>query len=105
MYISYAILAMTVYTIVILKVKCPNFDIIFLMRLLLSIGFGYILYVPVISMLMDVFICTQEAKGFVFFDIDCNTECWDNSHIAYTIMTSFALVQIIPLGMYIRVKF
>ena len=105
MYMSYAILAMTVYTCFILKVKCPNFDIIFLMRLILSIGIGYVLYVPVISMLMDVFICTQEAKGFVFFDIDCNTECWDNSHIAYTIMTSFALVQFISLGMYLRVKF
>ena len=52
------------------------------MRLLLSIAFGYVLYIPVISMLMDIFICTQKANGIVFFDIDCNTECWDTTHIA-----------------------
>ena len=76
-----------------------------MMRFILSIVFGYVLYVPVISMLLDIFICSEQANGFVFFDIDCNTECWDNSHIAYCIMTSVALVQIIPLGIYLRVKF
>ena len=55
-------------------------------------------------MIMDIFICTEEAKGHVFFDIDCKTECWDTIHIAHAICASFSLVYIIPLGMYLRLK-
>ena len=104
MYISYAILATAIFTFTILKVKIPNLDIIFIMRLLLCIGCGFILYIPVISMFMDIFICSEEAKGTVFFDIDCNTECWDFTHIVYAAFSSFALAQIIPAGMFFRVK-
>ena len=56
-------------------------------------------------MLIDIFICTEESKGIVFFDIDCTTECWDTTHIAYTVFSSFALVQIIPAGMYLRARY
>ena len=56
-------------------------------------------------MLMDIFICTEEAKGSDFFDIDCNTDCWDNIHMLHAIFASFALVIIIPSGMYVREKF
>ena len=56
-------------------------------------------------MLMDIFICTEQAKGITFFDIDCNSECWDSTHIAYFVFASFTLVQIIPTGMYLRVKY
>ena len=56
-------------------------------------------------MLMDVFICTEEASGIPFFDIDCNTDCWDSIHIAHCAFASFALIQVIPVGMYFRVKF
>ena len=96
---------MTILTSILLKVKCPNIDIIFILRLFLCIGFGFVLYIPVISMIIDVFICTEEAKGVVFFDKDCNTECWDISHIGYATMASLALILIIPVGMYLRVKF
>ena len=54
---------------------------------------------------MDVFICTEEASGIPFFDIDCNTDCWDSIHIAHCAFASFALIQVIPVGMYFRVKF
>ena len=56
-------------------------------------------------MLIDIFICTEEAKGIVFFDIDCNNECWGFRHLVYCILTSFVLVQVIPAGMYLRMKF
>ena len=56
-------------------------------------------------MIMDIFICTEEAKGTAIFDIDCNTECWDNIHIGHATFASIALLQIIPVGMYIRVKY
>ena len=56
-------------------------------------------------MLMDIFICTEKAKGITFFDIDCNSECWDSTHIAYAAFASFAIIQIIPIGMYLRVKY
>ena len=56
-------------------------------------------------MIMDIFICTEEAKGTAIFDIDCNTECWDSIHIGHATFASIALLQIIPVGMYIRVKY
>ena len=105
MYISYAILSATIFTLVLLKIESTNIDIVHQMRLLLCIGFGFVLYIPVISMLMDIFICTEQAKGITFFDIDCNSECWDSTHIAYFVFASFTLVQIIPTGMYLRVKY
>ena len=74
MYISYAILSATIFTLVLLKIESTNIDTVHQMRLLLCIGFGFVLYIPVISMLMDIFICTEQAKGITFFDIDCNSE-------------------------------
>ena len=70
MYIVHAIFATTLFTILILVVKLPNIDIIYYMRLIMCLCFGFILYIPVISMIIDIFICTEEAKGIVFFDID-----------------------------------
>ena len=84
--------------------KCPNIEIVYFTRLLLCSGLGFILYIPVISMIMDIFTCTEEAKGTAFFDIDCNTECWDSIHIEHATIASIALLQIIPVGMFIRVK-
>ena len=103
MYISITILVLIILSVIILKSKWPEVDTIYLMRLLLTIVFGFVLYIPVIWMLVDIFICTEEAKGTVFFDIDWNTECWDN--IEYPALASFALVLAIPSGMYLRVKF
>ena len=71
----------------------------------MCIGFGFILYIPLISMLIDIFICTEEAKGIVFFDIDCTTECWDTTHIAHAVFSSFALAYLIPTGMYLRARY
>ena len=105
MYLSYSLFVSTIFTIVLLKLKFPNIDIIFFIRLITCIGFGFLLYIPLISMLVDIFICTEEAKGMVFFDIDCNTECWDTTHMAYAVLSSFALVQIIPAGMYLRARY
>ena len=106
MYIGYIIVFMSVYTVAILSLKwCPNVDLMFYMRLLLSIGFGYLLFIPALSMLMDIFICQEEAKGIVFFDIDCNTEWWDQTHIIYLIAVCVSLTLVVPSVMYIRVKF
>ena len=57
------------------------------------------------SVIIDIFRCTEEANGTVFFDIDCNTECWDSIHIEYATIVSIALFQIMPVGMFIRVKY
>ena len=70
MHISYAIFLVIMFTFTIVKVKCPSNDILYLMRLLLPIGCGYVLYLPLMSMMMDIFICTEQAKETVFFDID-----------------------------------
>ena len=63
MYISYAIAGLTICTAIILRIELPKSDFIFLMRLLLTVLSGYVLYIPVISMLIDIFICNQEVKG------------------------------------------
>ena len=105
MYIAYAIFALTICSLVTLNINCPNIDIIYFIRLLLCMGLGFIIYIPVISMLMDIFICTEQANGSVFFDIDWNTECWDNIHIGHASLASIVLFQIIPVGMYLRVKY
>ena len=55
-------------------------DLVFTVRLMFSIGCGFVLYIPVISMLMDIFIWTEKAQGSAFFDIDWNSECWDSEH-------------------------
>ena len=70
MYISYAVFALTICSLIILKIKCPHIDIIYFTKLLMCLGLGFIIYIPVISMLMDIFICNEQAKGTVFFDID-----------------------------------
>ena len=70
MYIVFAILFATIFTFIILRVELYNIDMIYIMKLLLPIGCGYILFLPCISMLMDIFICTEEARGNAFFDID-----------------------------------
>ena len=54
-------------------------------------------------MLMDIFMCSEEVNGTAFFDIDCNSDCWDNIHIAATLVSVFFLMIIIPIGMYIRI--
>ena len=105
MYIAYAIFALTICSLIIVKIKWPTIDIIYLVRLLLWMGCGFILYIPVISMLMDIFICTEQAKGTVFFDIDWNTEWWDSIHIGHASFALIALFQIIPVVMYLRVKY
>ena len=61
------------------------------------------LYIPAVSMLMDIFMCSEEVNGTAFFDIDCNSDCWDNIHIAATLVSVFFLMIIIPIGMYIRI--
>ena len=78
---------------------------IFLMRLLLPIACGFILYLPVISMLMDIFICTAEANHIIFFDIDCNEECWYSTHILHAIFATLAIILVIPGGIVLRIKF
>ena len=105
MYISYAIFALTICSLVILKIKWPNVDLIYFIRLRLCIVIGFIIYIPVITMLMDIFICTEQAKGTVFFDIDWKIEWWDSVHIRHASFASVALFQIIPVGMYLRVKY
>ena len=105
MFIAYAIVLMTVASLGIVKAKCPKLDIIYIIRVLFCIVFGYLVYVPVISMLMDIFICTEEAKGTPFFDIDCNKDCWDIEHIFYAVFASSSLSIVIPAAMYLRVKF
>ena len=69
MHIVFAILLVTIFTFIIVRVKRDN-DVIYIMKFLLPLGCGYVLFLPCISMLMDIFICTEEAKGNVFFDID-----------------------------------
>ena len=105
MFISYGILAAMVSTLIILNIKCPDKELQEGMRLLLPLVFGFLLYIPVLSMLMDIFICTQQANRNQFFDIDCNTECWDSHHIAHVVFASVALVQVIPAGFYLRMKY
>ena len=56
-------------------------------------------------MVMDLFMCSEEAKGKVFFDIDCNAECWDDEHTTHAICLGFSLILVIPTGMYLRIKF
>ena len=54
---------------------------------------------------MDIFICTEQAKETVFFDIDWNEECWDNAHTIYTALASLVLAALIPIVIYLRVKY
>ena len=96
---------MIVFTAIILRVKLPDFEITFFVRLFMSIVFGFLFYIPLISALMDIFICTEVAKDTIFFDIDCNTEWWGDLHIVYTTAVSLALLIVIPGCMYIRIKF
>ena len=105
MYIAFAIFAITICSLIILKIKWPNIDKIYFTKLLLWLGLGFVIYIPVISMLMDIFICTEQAKGTVFFDIDWNTEWWDKIHIGHASFASVALFQIILVVMHLRVKY
>ena len=44
-------------------------------------------------------------RGIVYFDIDCEPQCWNLTHIEYVVVTLFAIFLVIPGGMYLRIKF
>ena len=56
MYISYIIVSVMIISSVILVIKGPFEEIAFLLKFILTVAFGFLLYIPLISMLMDIFI-------------------------------------------------
>lgn len=66
---------------------------------------GNAIFLPVISVLFDVFIC-EEAHGVdkaslnykdSFMYRDCNEDCWSGIHIRYAIVAAIALLVYLPV--------
>jgi hypothetical protein len=57
------------------------------------------LFLPIISVLLDVFLCTEEIGDEftdTFLDRDCHEFCWESDHVTYAVMSAIALVAYLP---------
>jgi hypothetical protein len=68
---------------------------------------GNILFLPIVSILMEVFMCRQTSGDDLsdsYLDKDCYATCWTGEHVAYAIVSGFILLIYLPIAVYMRPK-
>jgi hypothetical protein len=68
---------------------------------------GNILFLPIISISLEVFICTETSGDDLadsFLHKDCYQTCWVDEHLTYAIISSLCLVVYLPVAVYMRPK-
>jgi hypothetical protein len=71
---------------------------------------GDFLFLPIVSVLMNVFVCTegvssnQAATDFSnsYLSVDCYLTCWKGIHLLYVVCTSIGLLIYVPLVIVLR---
>jgi hypothetical protein len=66
---------------------------------------GNAAFIPIISILLDVFICTESVGDKYtdsYMDRDCFVWCWEDEHVSYATMACFCLVAYVPFAIYAR---
>lgn len=66
---------------------------------------GNACFLPMVSILLSIFDCNK-AVGDDFNDSylrrDCNTRCWEDSHLIFAILSGVGLIVYMPFAIYFR---
>jgi hypothetical protein len=68
---------------------------------------GNILFLPIVSILLEVFMCTETSGDDLeasFLNKDCYEVCWKEEHLGHAIVASVLLLIFIPIAVYMRPK-
>ena len=66
---------------------------------------GNALFLPIIAIHYDVFICTEgtgDEATDSFLNRDCHYYCWEDEHLGYSIAAVVSLVAYLPAAIYTR---
>lgn len=72
---------------------------------LLMATVGYLLFLPTIPPLLDIFLCYKGTSNELkdsFLNKDCSQYCWRDSHVGYVVGGSLALLLFLPLTLIAR---
>ena len=72
---------------------------------LLMPTFGNVLFLPIVSTLVSVFLCYNASGPDLtdsFLVKDCYQHCWTDAHITYVVGSGVALLLYVPLGVFTR---
>jgi Receptor family ligand binding region len=64
---------------------------------------GLILFVPLLSMLLDIYICKKSIGDLLtdsFLEFDCTNFCYKNGHLIYSILGSIAITLFLTVSIY-----
>ncbi|CAG9309903.1 unnamed protein product [Blepharisma stoltei] len=64
--------------------------------------FGNTMFLPFMTMLLDVFVCDHKAQDKSFVWRDCYMNCWTDDHYPYIIMSALALSCYQPIAVFSR---
>ncbi|OMJ69646.1 hypothetical protein SteCoe_32578 [Stentor coeruleus] len=67
--------------------------------------FGHLGFIPMISMLFNIFNCNQGIGNNLtesFLDLDCTCFCYKNAHLTVMVLTTISLTFFIPLAVFYR---
>ncbi|CAG9335624.1 unnamed protein product [Blepharisma stoltei] len=64
--------------------------------------FGNTMFLPFMTMLLDVFVCDHKAQAKAFVWRDCYMNCWTSSHYPYIVMSALALSCYQPVAVFSR---
>lgn len=64
--------------------------------------FGNTMFLPFMTMLLDVFVCDHRAQQKAFVWRDCYMSCWSDRHYPYIVMSALALSCYQPVAVFSR---
>lgn len=63
---------------------------------------GTIAFIPILSTLLSVFSCMEQSSGRAFLARECNTWCWEASHITMIVISGISMCLYLPLALWAR---
>ena len=66
---------------------------------------GNLMFIPIISTLVNVFVCDKSLDGTYaesILDKDCYQKCWDSQHMPYAVISGIFILLYQPLAVYFR---
>ena len=67
--------------------------------------YGEICFIPIVSVILDMYTCTKSIKSGLtnsYNDHDCNTYCWQGSHLSFSVLGILTLAVFIPFFIFLR---
>ena len=66
---------------------------------------GNLMFIPIISTLVNVFVCDKSLDDTFeesILDKDCYQKCWDSEHMSYAVISGIFILLYQPLAVYFR---